>query len=120
MLERSKTTYGGYRSISSDEHLCLSIGERLICEALTSWEISHEKEPIYPFDAELNPKMNLRADFKVKSTLIEYAGRMSNEAYAKQIAKKIALARKKSIKLIILDRVDDRVLNDLKKKLNSY
>jgi hypothetical protein len=120
VLEKSRTTYGGYRSIGSDGHICLSIGERLICENLTTWKIRHTKEPLYPFDADLNPRTNLRADFKVKGTLIEYAGRMSNEAYEKQISRKISLARKKRIRLIVLETVDNDVLDNLRRRLNYH
>jgi hypothetical protein len=68
----------------------------------------------------LNPKTNLRADFKVKGTLIEYAGRMSNEAYEKQISRKISLARKKRIRLIVLETVDNDVLDNLRRRLNYH
>ena len=37
---------GGYRSIASDGHLCLSISEREICEYLSRNNIVHEKEPL--------------------------------------------------------------------------
>ena len=117
-LEKSKTTNGGFRSIASDQHLCLSIGERLLCESLTRWKIRHSKEPFYPFDAKLNPNRALRADFQVKNTLIEFAGRMTNETYVKQMSRKVELAKKKNIKLIVMTRIDDETLSELKRKLS--
>jgi hypothetical protein len=119
VLEKSKSKYGGYRSIGSDNHICLSVGERIICEALTSWDIAHHKEPFYPFDSELNPKKNLRADFKVKNLLIEYAGRMSVDEYAEKMAKKVELAKKHRIKLIVLDSINDDVLDKLRVQLRG-
>jgi hypothetical protein len=119
VLEKSKSKYGGYRSIGSDNHVCLSVGERIICEALTSWNIAHHKEPFYPFDSELNPKKNLRADFKVKNLLIEFAGRMSIDEYAEKMAKKVELAKKHRVRLIVLDSINDDVLDKLRVQLRG-
>ena len=119
VLEKSKSKYGGYRSIGSDNHICLSVGERIICETLTSWNIAHQKEPFYPIDSELNPKRNLRADFKVKNLLIEFAGRMSIDEYAEKMEKKVELAKKHRIKLVVLDSISDDVLDDLKVQLRG-
>ena len=119
VLEKSKSKYGGYRSIGSDNHICLSVGERIICEALTKWKIAHLKEPYYPSDSILNPKRNLRADFKVKDVLIEFAGRMSIDEYAKRMEIKVELAKKYKIKLIVLDSADEEALNKLKIQLRG-
>jgi hypothetical protein len=116
LLESNRTPQGGYRSIASDGHLCLSTGERLVCEFLTKSQIKHTKEPVYPRDKTLNPRGLLRADFKVADTLIEFAGRMSKADYLSNIERKRKLARKFKIKLIILETFDQDAIEELTHK----
>ena len=116
LLEGARAPQGGYQSIGRDGHLCLSIGERLICEFLTKSHIKHTKEPHYPRDVILNPGGLLRADFKVADTFIEFAGRMSNPDYALNIERKRKLARKYRINLMILETFDQDAIEELTHK----
>ena len=92
LLAASRSGHSGYRSIASDGHVCLSVGERTVCEYLTKIGIAHEKEPLYPYDAQSNPGEKLRADFRVGSTLIEFAGRLSDDQYVERLKVKQNLA----------------------------
>ena len=119
LLDGVRSPQGGYQSIARDGHLCLSIGERLICEFLTKSHIKHTKEPHYPRDKILNPRGLLRADFKVADTFIEFAGRMSNPDYALNIERKQKLARKYKINLMILETFDQDAIKELMRKFLS-
>jgi hypothetical protein len=106
LFEGKATPYGGYRSIASDRHVCLSIGERTICEYLSSIEVPHEKEPSYPADQALNPNGKYRADFRVGEWLIEYAGRMGVPEYAARMSDKKKLAKVNGLNLLVLEPKD--------------
>jgi len=110
LLEHRQRGRGGHQSIASDGHLCLSMGERAICEYLTRKGISHTKEPIYPADEKLNPNGLLRGDFLVGSLFIEFAGMMSNKDYAERMSIKSKLAKLKGIPWI---KVEGSQLEDL-------
>ena len=97
LLEHRQRGRGGHQSIASDGHLCLSMGERAICEFLTRNGIVHSKEPLYPSDEKLNPNGLLRGDFLVGSIFIEFAGMMSNKEYAERMKQKSKLAKIKNI-----------------------
>ena len=114
MLEISNRGKGGYRSIASDGHLCLSLGERAICEYLTKHGFEHSKEPMYPKNLEFNPNNLLRADFFVKDTYIEFAGRMQNEDYAKRMTNKEKLAKASKLKWIKLESTSRSDLEGLR------
>jgi hypothetical protein len=94
VLEGKIAGYGGYQSIATDGHHCLSAGERTVCEYLTSNGIAHEKESKYPVDPLLNPKGLMRCDFQVGYVIIEYAGRLDHPEYADRIIAKRELAEK--------------------------
>lgn len=96
---------GGYRSIASDGHLCLSIPEREICEYLCRSNIEHEKEPFYP-DVDNFEFGGMRADWRIGNTYFEFAGMMSIESYAEKMKKKIKLAKKYGVKLIVIQPKD--------------
>ena len=110
LLEHRQRGRGGHQSIASDGHLCLSMGERAICEYLTRKSIVHSKEPLYPSDEKLNPNGLLRGDFLVGSIFIEYAGMMSNKEYAERMSQKSKLAKLKGIPWI---KVEGSQLEDL-------
>ena len=103
LLEHRQRGRGGHQSIASDGHLCLSMGERAICEFLTRNEIVHSKEPLYPSDEKLNPNGLLRGDFLVGSIFIEFAGMMSNKEYAERMKQKSKLAKLKNIPWIKIE-----------------
>jgi len=114
MLESSNRGKGGYRSIASDGHLCLSLGERAICEFLSREGLVHSKEPLYPKDKELNPNNLLRADFLVSGTYVEFAGRMQNEDYAKRMRNKELLANSHKLRWLKLESTTRSDLEELK------
>jgi hypothetical protein len=115
--DKPRTGRGGIISQSSCQHLCLSIGERRICDELFRQGIEHDKEPLYPTDTELNPNGKLRADWKVGETFIELAGIMSDTSYAENIARKQRLAAKYNIELLIYLPAELRNVGDLVKSL---
>jgi hypothetical protein len=93
LLSERKSGRGGYQSIATDGHLCLSLGERAICEYLSRNDLIHDKEPMYPYHEVLNPNNLLRGDFLVNGTIIEFAGMMSNPDYASRMETKQELAK---------------------------
>lgn len=113
LLSQRQRGRGGHQSVASDGHLCLSIGERAICEFLTKNKINHEKEPMYPFDEKLNPNALLRGDFLVDGVIIEFAGMMSNPEYATRMKAKEKLANSRNIPWLKLEtsKLDD--LNEM-------
>ena len=116
LLKERKSGRGGYQSIATDGHLCLSLGERAICEHLTRNGIIHEKEPMYPHHEELNPNELLRGDFLVNGMIIEFAGMMSNPDYASRMETKQKLAKTLKLKWMKLEAAS---LNDLDKMLEK-
>ena len=114
LLSERKSNRGGYQSIATDGHLCLSLGERAICEYLSRNGIAHEKEPMYPYHEEFNPNNLLRGDFLVNGTIIEFAGMMSNPEYAVRMEAKQKLAKILKLKWM---KIEAAKLIDLDKML---
>ncbi len=104
----------GIRSISRCGHLCLSMGEREICEYLHENGVSHTKEPLY---ADLVPEGSefgaMRGDFLVGDLVIEFAGLDGDEAYDAKMSTKQSLAEKYGLKLIVVRPSDVKKLSDL-------
>jgi hypothetical protein len=104
----------GIRSISRCGHLCVSMGEREICEYLHENGVSHTKEPLY---ADLVPEGSefgaMRGDFLVGDLVIEFAGLDGDEAYDAKISTKQSLAEKYGLKLIVVRPGDVKKLSDL-------
>ncbi len=92
LLANMRKGYGGYESIAGDGHHCLSVGERQLCEFLTSNGIKHQKETLYPPHPKLNPSGLMRSDFKAGRVVMEFAGRLADESYAERIQDKRLLA----------------------------
>jgi CRISPR/Cas system-associated protein endoribonuclease Cas2 len=113
-------TARGIRCIAKDGHECNSLAELDIDNWFYLNDIPHEKEPLYPRHLKYNPKRKLRADFKVKQFLIEYAGLLDEREYAKRMREKEALANELNIKLIIVTPKDfddlDCVLGVIKRR----
>ena len=109
LLSQRQRGKGGHQSIATDGHLCLSMGERAICEFLTKNNIFHDKEPMYPIDEKLNPNGLLRGDFQIDTLIIEFAGMMSNPEYAARMKAKEALAKSRNIPWLKLEtsKLDD-------------
>lgn len=106
----------GTRCLANDGHECASIAEKTIDDWLTDHNILHQKEPLYPYDEELNPTTKLRADWQIEGILIEYAGLMSRQEYVEKMSKKKVLAGKHGIELVMLSAED---LLRLDKKLEN-
>ena len=103
--EGTQQTSRGIRCIAADGHECLSLAEKIVDDWLTDHNISHEKEPFYPYHVRLNPS-GMRADWKVNDILIEYAGLMSEPEYAAKMETKKELAKEFGFSLIVI-RPDD-------------
>lgn len=119
LLSQRQRGRGGHQSIASDGHLCLSMGERAICEFLSKNSISHEREPMYPTDEKLNPNGLLRGDFLIGELIIEFAGMMSNQDYAERMKIKEKLAKSRKIPWLKLEtsKLDD--LNEMLSLIKS-
>lgn len=95
----------GIRCIANDGHECLSLAEKTIDDWLSLHGIYHEKEPRYPYHHRLNPT-GMRADWKVKDTLIEFAGLMNEPNYAAKMDAKREIAKEFNFSVIILEPED--------------
>ncbi len=95
-------TSRGVRCIAIDGHICNSLAEKTVDDWLYSHDISHEKEPLYPYHARLNP-YKMRADWKTQDILIEYAGLMDEPDYAAKMKAKQEIAIEFGLSLIILE-----------------
>lgn len=103
----------GVVSVCNDGHVALSLAERVVCDFLHAAGIAHDKEPLYPFDRELNPNTKLRADWAINGCFVEYAGRMSDSRYAANIERKRQLARQLGLEILVLFPSDLRRLADV-------
>lgn len=110
-------TSRGIQCLANDGHLCLSLGEKAVDDWLSEHNIAHEKETFYPFDEKLNPNELSRTDWKIGNIFIEYAGMMSDEEYANKMKRKIQLARKNNLILIVIEPNDLFHLDDKLKSL---
>jgi hypothetical protein len=86
----------GVRCIAEDGHVCLSLGEKTICDLLHRHGIVHEREVPYPWPS------TFRADWAVGGTLIEYFGLTGEPVYDAKTAVKKNLAEEHGLKLIAL------------------
>lgn len=99
----------GKKSISRCGHLCLSSGERDICEFLFQEGIQHSREPEYQRltgKAELTEFGFMRGDFLVGNTVVEFAGMQGNSEYDEKMKKKIDLCLKYEINLLVISPTD--------------
>lgn len=97
--EGTKSSGRGIRCFGNDNHLCNSLSEKYIDDYLFENKIEHSKEPIYPYDEELN-KSNKRADWKIGNTYVEYFGLVGDKIYDKRIEQKYLLAKKNRFDLV--------------------
>lgn len=89
----TRRTSRGTHCLANDGHLCLSLGEKVIDDWLTANGYPHEREPAWP-------EGNMRADFRVGDTYIEYFGLVGDPAYDAKIVRKRELARAHDIPLV--------------------
>lgn len=97
---QAKVTKRGVICIADDGDLCRSMGELAIDNWLYANGIGHICEPKYPVHPTLNPKGNLRADWLVGDSYIEYFGLAGELSYDRKIQRKLALAESLGIQLI--------------------
>jgi hypothetical protein len=106
----------GVRCIALDGHVCNSLSEKIIDDWLYRNDISHSKEPVYPYHPELNPN-NRRADWKIADYYVEFFGLTGNIEYDKKTIIKMKLAEINDLKLIGLFSDD---LYELGEKLGQF
>ena len=102
----------GIRSLASDGHVCLSLGERTIDDFLSVRGVLHDKEPKYPDGQH-------RADFLVKDVFIEYLGLAGNPAYDAKTNLKERMCRKSGRKLLLVYPKDLATASSLEKRLSA-
>ena len=95
----------GKKSISSCDHVCLSMGERDICEYLFSQGISHTREPFYgdlTGEIGITEFGGMRGDFLIGNTVFEFAGMAGNAEYDMKMTLKQQLAEGYGIDLCVI------------------
>jgi len=85
----------GAATTASDGHACWSLGELHLDNWLHASGIPHTREPSYP-------ESNMRADFAVGDTLVEYFGLTGLKDYDDIATEKVRLARRHRIKLVCI------------------
>lgn len=107
LLDTGLRTGRGTVVRARDGHLCTSLGEKAVCDYLWRLGITHTKEPLYPFDEELNPRGRRRADWRLDDgTFIELWGMPDQPDYAEKMREKRELARRHNIRLLELSYAD--------------
>ena len=97
----------GVRSIASDGHLCLSYGERDICEFLHKNGIDHSREPLYANFSNEPAKFGAsRGDFLIGETIFEFAGLAGDKIYDAKLKKKVSNARAEGIDVRVIGTKD--------------
>jgi len=89
----ARRTSRGVQTIAKDGHVCLSLGEKTICDFFYARRIAHQKEPRYP-------QSNYRGDFRVGNTIIEYFGLAGDPEYDAKIVEKTRLCKQHGIPLV--------------------
>lgn len=93
----------GVRTIASDGHLCLSYGERDICEFLFEQGIEHSREPLYAhFSTKPENFGASRGDFLIGQTIFEFAGLAGDKVYDAKLQKKVSNARAEGIDVRVI------------------
>jgi hypothetical protein len=91
----------GTRLKAVDGHLCSSMLEKAVDDFLHENGIEHAREPLYPFDAQLNPNTRSRADWLLSDgTFVEMWGMLDDPAYADRMRKKNELAARHQLRLV--------------------
>lgn len=95
-----------------DGHLCSSMLEKAVDDFLHKHGISHTREPLYPFDEQLNPNTRLRADWLLSDgTFVEMWGMPDDPVYAEKMRKKIAMAARHQMRFLGITPADTRRLD---------
>ncbi|MDP3953163.1 hypothetical protein [Microbacterium sp.] len=91
---------------ATDGHLCRSMFERHIDDFMTHYDIAHNPEPQYPYDAGLNPA-GLRADWQLADgTFVEALGLTGTSEYDQKVERKKALASRFNVPLLLITPAD--------------
>jgi hypothetical protein len=97
-----------------DGHLCLSMQEKAVDDFLHQHGIDHAREPLYPFDKQLNPNTRGRADWLLSDgTFVEMWGMPNDPTYAKKMCEKTELAARHRLQLIGLTPEDIGRLSEI-------
>lgn len=107
VVDTIKGTFGT-RCVAKDGHICNSLAELLIDDAMTDAGIKHIKEASYPSSSDTKTRM--RADWLVGKSFVEYFGLAGQPDYDNKIEKKRATAQLFGLNLIELYPTD---LNNL-------
>lgn len=100
LLEATRTSRGT-RIYAVDGHVCYSLYEKLVDDFLHIHDISHEIEPNYPYDVELNPHSAKRADWRLgDGTLVEMWGLEGDLQYERKRQEKVALAGRHGLHIL--------------------
>jgi hypothetical protein len=100
----------GIRSLASDGHLCLSLGEKTIDDFLSVRGIPHGREPKYPDGQH-------RADFLVENVFVEYLGLAGDPDYDAKTKLKREMSRKSGRKLLLIYPEDLASVSSLRRCL---
>lgn len=84
----------GVRTVAQDGHLCLSLGERTICDLLFQLGVEHEREVPYPGER------SFRSDWRVASVFVEYLGLIGDPAYERRVKEKERILKSYGLELI--------------------
>ena len=104
----------GVRTIASDGHLCLSYGERDICEFLQLHGLAHSREPVYANFVEHGEDFGAsRGDFLIGKVIYEYAGLAGNEIYDTKLLAKVTAAREQGLEVRVIKPGDLANLPDI-------
>lgn len=89
----------GTQCFARDGHVCLSLGEKTVDDFLTDTGLQHEKEPHYP-------DSNLRADFRIGDTFVEFLGLKGQSDYDERTAIKRLMCKTRGLRLLLIEPKD--------------
>ena len=97
-----------------DGHFCVTMQEKAVDDFLHQHSIDHAREPLYPFDKQLNPNTRRRADWLLSDgTFVELWGMPNDPTYTKKICEKTELAARHRLQLIGLTSRDIGRLSEI-------
>ena len=99
LVDGTRRLMRGTQCLARDGHVCFSLGEKTVDDFLTDLRLEHEKEPPYP-------QSNLRADFRVGATFVEFLGLKGNADYDEKISAKKRLCAGAGIRLLLIEPKD--------------
>lgn len=108
----TRPTARGIQSISSCGHICLSLGERTICDLLHRAKIDHEREIQYP-------DSKMRCDWKIGHTHVEFLGLAGQPEYDAKTERKRVLADRLGLSLLTIAPAELANLPKLGDRLQS-